>query len=159
MLGRLLNQKALLNTLLVGVLIGGVFAYFNIGKLEDAEIPIKSAVIVTLYPGANAHEVELEVTEVLEKAIQKLENIDNITSRSLPGYSEITVNIETNVTTSEMPQLWDHLRRKVAAAKSSLPQGAYDPIVNDDFGDVYGIFVAVTGEGYELNYLEHKQKL
>lgn len=151
MLGKLLNQKALLNTLLVGVLIGGIFAYFNIGKLEDAEIPIKSAVIVTLYPGANAHEVELEVTEVLEKAIQKLENIDNITSRSLPGYSEITVNIETNVTTSEMPQLWDHLRRKVAAAKSSLPQGAYDPIVNDDFGDVYGIFVAVTGEGYEYD--------
>lgn len=151
MLSKLLKQKALLNTLLVGVLIGGIFAYLNVGKLEDAEIPIKSAVVVTLYPGATAHEVELEVTDVLEKAIQKLENVDNITSRSLPGYSEITINIETSVKTAELPQLWDHLRRKVNAAKSILPQGAYEPIVNDDFGDVYGIFVTVTGEGYEYN--------
>jgi len=149
MLEKLLKQKALLNTLLIGVLIGGIFAYLNVGKLEDAEIPIKTAVVVTFYPGATAHEVELEVTDVLEKSIQKLENIDNITSRSLPGYSEITVNIETGVKTSELPQLWDHLRKKVDAAKMSLPQGANNPIVNDDFGDVYGIFVAVTGEGYE----------
>ncbi len=158
MLEKLLNKKALLNTLLLGVIIGGIFAYLNVGKLEDAEIPIKSAVVITIYPGASAHEVELEVTDVLEKAIQKLENIDNITSRSLPGYSEITVNIETGVKTNDMPQLWDHLRRKVNAAKSSLPQAAYEPIVNDDFGDVYGVFVAITGEGYEYkefyNYVD-----
>ena len=151
MLEKLLKQKALLNTLLFGIIIGGIFAYLNVGKLEDAEISIKSAVIVTMYPGDTAHEVELEVTDVIEKAIQKLENIDNITSRSLPGYSEITVNIETGVRSQKMPQLWDHLRRKVNAVKLSLPQGAYEPIVNDDFGDVYGIFVAVTGEGYEYN--------
>lgn len=151
MLEKFLKQKALLNTILFAVLIGGLFAYFNIGKLEDAEIPIKSAVVVTLYPGATAHEVELEVTDVLEKAIQKLGNVDNITSRSLPGYSEITVNIETGVSTRKMPQLWDNLRRKVNDVKINLPQGAYDPIVNDDFGDVYGIFIAITGESYEYN--------
>ena len=153
MLERILNQKALLNTLLVAVVIGGIFAYQSIGKLEDAEIPIKSAVVMTLYPGATAHEVELEVTEVLEKAIQKLENIDNIESRSLPGFSQITINVEPSVLTKEMPQLWDHLRRKVDAAKTSLPQGAHAPVVNDDFGDVYGIFVAVTGEGYAYSEL------
>ena len=151
MLEKLLKQKTLLNTLLVAVVIGGIFAYLNVGKLEDAEISIKSAVVVTIYPGATAHEVELEVTDVLEKAIEKLENVNNITSRSLPGYSEITVNIKTGYPTRMMPQLWDHLRRKVSAAKSSLPQGAHEPIVNDDFGDVYGLFVAVTGEGYEYN--------
>jgi multidrug efflux pump subunit AcrB len=151
MFEKILKQKALLNTILFAVVIGGLFAYLKVGKLEDAEIPIKSAVVITIYPGATAHEVELEVTDVLEKAIQKLENIDNISSRSLPGYSEITINIEQGVVSKDVPQLWDHLRRKVDAAKTSLPQGAHDPIVNDDFGDVYGIFVAVTADGYEYS--------
>jgi multidrug efflux pump subunit AcrB len=151
MLENLLHKKALLSTLLIAVLIGGLFAYLKIGKLEDAEISIKSAVVVTIYPGATAHEVELEVTDVIEKAVQELENIDEITSRSLPGYSEVTITIESGVPTKEMPQVWDHLRRKVNGVKSSLPQGVHEPIVNDDFGDVYGIFVAVTADGYEYN--------
>ena len=94
MLEALLNKKTLLNTLLIAVILGGLFAYKQIGKLEDAEIAIKSAVIYTIYPGATAHEVELEVTDVLEKAIQKLENIKEIESRSMPGVSEITVEID-----------------------------------------------------------------
>ena len=72
MFERLLNQKAMISTILFAVLFGGIIAYNNIGKLEDAEIPIKAATVVTIYPGATAHEVELEVTDVLEKAIQKL---------------------------------------------------------------------------------------
>jgi len=125
MLEKLLKQKALLNTLLFGIIIGGIFAYFNVGKLEDAEISIKSAVVVTIYLGAIAHEVELEVTDVLEKAIQKLENINKITSRSLPGYSEITVSINSGFPTHKMPQLWDHLRRKVNGAKTSGISASY----------------------------------
>lgn len=153
MLDNLLKQKVLLNTLLIAVFLGGIFSYLKLGKLEDAEIAIKSAVVVTLYPGATAHEVELEVTDPLEKTIQKLENIDDITSRSLPGYSEITINIDPKIGSGEMPQIWDHLRRKVNGIKSQLPQGAQEPIINDDFGDVYGIFVAVTAEGYSYREL------
>ena len=85
MLEKLLNQKAMISTILFAVLFGGIIAYNNIGKLEDAEIPIKAATVVTVYPGATAHEVELEVTDMLEKAIQKLENIDEIRSVSRPG--------------------------------------------------------------------------
>lgn len=153
MLDKLLNRKALLNTLLVGVVLGGVLSYLRIGKLEDAEVAIKSALVITQYPGATAHEVELEVTDVLEKAIQKMENIDDIESRSMPGYSEITVNIDEKITTRQMPQMWDYLRRKVNDVRPQLPQGARAPMVNDDFGDVYGIFAAVTGEGYTYKEL------
>ncbi|WP_297086913.1 efflux RND transporter permease subunit [uncultured Draconibacterium sp.] len=148
MLEKLLNQKAMITTILFAVLIGGFIAYTNIGKLEDAEIPIKSAMVITVYPGATAHEVELEVTDVLEKQIQKLENIDEITSVSRPGVSFITIEIDPVVKTPQLPQLWDHLRRKVNDVKGELPQGAYDPIVNDDFADVYGILYAITAEGY-----------
>ena len=148
MLEKILQQKALISTILFAILIGGIFSYLKIGKLEDAEIPIKSAMVITVYPGASAHEVELEVTDVLEKAIQKLENVDEIKSVSEPGISKITIDIKSTVTTPELPQLWDHLRRKVNDAKGSLPAGAYDPIVNDDFADVYGILYAITADGF-----------
>ena len=152
----------MISTILVAVILGGLIAYNNIGKLEDAEIPIKSAMVITAYPGATAHEVELEVTDVLEKAIQKLENVDEIKSVSEPGLSKITINISPTVTTPELPQLWDHLRRKVGDAKGSLPSGAYDPIVNDDFADVYGILYAITSEGFShkelVEYTEFTEK-
>lgn len=153
MLEKLLNQKAMISTILFAVLFGGLIAYNNIGKLEDAEIPIKAAMVVTMYPGATAHEVELEVTDMLEKAIQKLENIDEIESVSRPGVSIITVYIQPAVKTPQLPQLWDHLRRKVNDAKGNLPAGAMEPIVNDDFADVYGILYAVTAEGFSQEEL------
>jgi len=150
MLSKLLEQKTLITVTLFAVLFGGVFSYMKIGKLEDAEVPMKTAMVITVYPGATAHEVELEVTDVLEKAIQKLENIDNIESTSLSGMSLIKVNIRPEVMTNKLPQLWDHLRRKVNDAKSSLPSAAYEPIVNDDFADTYGILYAVTSDGYTI---------
>ncbi len=158
-LGNVLNMKAFITSLLIAVVIGGVIAFDQIGKLEDPEIPIKSAVIITPYFGASADEVELEVTDVLEEAIQRVENIDFIESRSVPGMSEITINIQPKVRTPQMPQLYDHLRRKINDVKGDLPSGASDPIVLDDFGDVYGIFVSVSGDGYSYeelnNYVEY----
>ena len=147
-LDNILSKKTLLTSLLIAVFFGGIIAFQSLGKLEDAEISVKTAVIITPYPGASAEEVELEVTDVLEKAVERLENIKDIQSRSLPGMSEITVNIDTKVTMKEMPQLWDHLRRKVGDAKRELPHGVMDPIVVDDFGDVYGIFISVSSDGY-----------
>ncbi len=153
MLDKLLKQKAMITTILIAVLLGGIFAYVKMGKLEDAEIPLKTAVVVTVYPGATAHEVELEVTDVMEKAIQQLENIKELESISMPGISRITVNMSSKVKTPDLPQVWDHLRRKVNDAKSSLPSGVMAPIVNDDFADVYGMFFAVTSDGYSLKEL------
>ncbi len=153
MLEKLLNQKAMISTVLLAVVIGGIFSYLKMGKLEDAEIPLKTAMVITVYPGASAHEVELEVSDVLERAIQKLENVDEIKSVSEPGISKITINIQESVNTNDLPQLWDHLRRKINDVKGSLPSGAYEPIVNDDFADVYGMLYAITADGYSLKEL------
>lgn len=150
MLTKILDQKALITATLFAVFFGGLLSYMNIGKLEDAEIPMKTAMVVTVYPGASAHEVELEVTDVLEQAIQKLENIQDIESTSIPGMSKIKVNIRSDVNTSRLPQLWDHLRRKVNDVKVHLPSGAYEPIVNDDFADTYGMLYAVTSDGFSI---------
>ncbi|TRX65929.1 efflux RND transporter permease subunit [Carboxylicivirga sp. M1479] len=151
MLDKILSQKAFLSFIFIALLLGGFYSFNSMGKLEDPEIPVKAAVVITQYPGASAQEVEEEVTDVLEKAIQRLENIDFLESRSTAGLSEITINIKSGVKTDEMPQLWDHLRRKISDVKGSLPANAGDPIINDDFGDVSGIFIAVSNDGYSYH--------
>ncbi|QCZ93281.1 efflux RND transporter permease subunit [Salinimonas iocasae] len=134
--------------LMVTFLIGGIFAVIEIGKLEDPAFAIKQAIITTNYPGATAEEVEEEVTEQLESRIQQLSQLGDITSRSLPGQSQITIELRDDFSGEQLPQAWDELRRKVEAATMTLPQGAAKPVVNDDFGDVYGMFYAVTAEGF-----------
>ncbi|MGQ1946958.1 efflux RND transporter permease subunit [Geofilum sp. OHC36d9] len=154
MLEKILEKKSLLITFFTILVIGGISSFSGLSKLEDPEIPVKAAVVITPYPGASAEEVDMEVTHLMEEAIQKLENIDKIESRSIPGMSQITVTMEGKVTTEELPQIWDHLRRKVNDASSGLPAGASAPIVNDDFGDVYGIFMAVSSDGYTYEELD-----
>ncbi len=125
-------------------LIGGLWGLTSVGRLEDPAFTIKQALVITAYPGASAVEVEQEVTELLESHIQQLPQIKRITSKSKPGLSEITVEIKDTYDKKTMPQVWDELRRKVNDAQKRLPSGTRPSIVNDDFGDVYGIFYAVT---------------
>jgi len=164
MLDNILSKKALLTFVFFAIVVGGLVSFNSMGKLEDPEIPVKAAVIITPFPGASAEEVDKEVTDVLEKAIQRLENVDNISSRSIAGMSEIQVNIKSSVNTDDLPQLWDHLRRKISDAKGSLPANAQEPIINDDFGDVSGIFLAISNDGFAYHefqeYVDHvKQEL
>ncbi len=134
--------------LMVIFLVGGINAIIQIGKLEDPAFAIKQAIVTTYYPGATAREVEQEVTEPIESTIQQLSQLGDITSRSLPGQSQVTVELRDDFSGENLPQAWDELRRKVDAAARSLPQGAGTPIVNDDFGDVYGMYYAITAEGF-----------
>ena len=133
---------------------GGILAYENMGRLEDPEFTIKVAKVVTFYPGASAAEVQSEVTDVLETAIQQLPQLWRITSRSVDGMSIITPEIRQSYTASQMPQIWDELRRKVGDAQSQLPPGVLESIVNDDFGDVFGVYIAITGEGHSYAALK-----
>jgi len=135
--------------------VGGIFAFNSLGRLEDPEYTIKDALIYTPYPGASPLEVEEEVTDKIETKIQELPYIDKIKSKSYPGMSEITVSILKKYDKSKLPQIWDELRRKVNDVAPELPPGVLPSIVNDDYGDVYGIFYAITGEGY--SYPELKQ--
>ncbi|MBU2977111.1 efflux RND transporter permease subunit [Alteromonas sp. C1M14] len=134
--------------LMVIFLVGGLMGVVQIGKLEDPAFAIKSAIVTTSYPGATAEEVEQEITEPLESTIQQLAQLGDINSRSLPGKSQITVEIRDDFNSDNLQQAWDELRRKVSAAALTLPSGASTPVVNDDFGDVYGMFYAVVAEGF-----------
>ena len=129
-------------------LIGGAVSFLNLGRLEDPAFTIKQAVVVTQYPGATSEQVAIEVSEPLESAIQKMEEVDYITSINQPGVSQIDVHIKSTYDGNELPEVWTRLRAKVADAGRHLPTGVSTPLVNDSFGDVFGIFLGVTAEGF-----------
>ena len=143
-------------------LIGGIAAFLGLGRLEDPAFTIKDAMVVTSYPGATPQQVEEEVTYPLEKAIQQLMYVDEVNSISSRGLSQITVTMKNNYGPDDLPQIWDELRRKVTDLKGTLPPGVNDPQVIDDFGDVYGILLAVTGDGYSykelLDYVDYLRR-
>lgn len=140
------NSKLIYFLILVLVL-GGSYSAYLMSKFEDPEIKVKTAVVVTKYPGASAHQVELEVTDVLEKSIRNMGDLDNIESYSYNDYSVIQVELLSTVKDDEVEQHWDGLRRKVNDAADKLPPGAMTPAVVDDFSQVYGMFYALTGDG------------
>lgn len=136
------------------VLIGGLISYLSLGQLEDPEFSIKNAVIVTAYPGASPTEVEEEVTDVIETALQEMGEIKFIESDSRAGLSIVKVEVYPQYWADDLPQIWDKLRRKIRDVEGTLPAGAGRPIIDDEFGDVYGFLFALTGEGYSDKELE-----
>ncbi|WP_263784349.1 efflux RND transporter permease subunit [Salinibacter grassmerensis] len=137
------------------VVVGGVIAFLNLGRLEDPEFTIKRALVVTQYPGATAHEVEEEVSDPIEEAVQEMGKVKEIKSRSSRGRSTLEVEMKSDVIGDAVTQAFDDLRDKVNDAQGRLPPGAGPSAVEDDFGDVYGIFMAITGEGYSKEALKN----
>ncbi len=142
-------KKRVINLVLTASLfIGGLLAYFDMSRLEDPEFTIKEALVITPYPGASAEEVEQEITDEIEIAVQRLGQIDEVESRSERDLSTVTVTIKEQYDKNTLPQVWDELRRKVHDAQSSLPPNAGPSIVLDDYGDVFGVLLVLYGEDY-----------
>ena len=154
-----LSKKPVTILLLALVLAGGLLAYVKMGKLEDAPFTIKQALVLTPYPGASPSEVQSQVTDVLEESIQALGELYYLKTENRAGLSKITVYVKKETRADEMQQLWDKLRRKVSDVQSKLPEGAGPSVVNDDFGDVLGVFYGLTGSGHSYRELEDEAKL
>lgn len=125
-----LNNRALVKFLIAVLVVGGIFSFVSMSKLEDPEIKVKQALVVTVYPGASAHKVELEVTDVLEKEIRAMGDIASVESKSMADLSIITVELESTV---PLPN-WNksgYLRRRVTNAASQLPDGCVTPVVKE----------------------------
>ena len=149
-----LKNRTVTFVLILLISIGGFLSYGNLGRLEDPEFTIKEAVVMTTYPGATAEEVEQEITEPLETAIQQLKQLEEVRSFSRAGVSIIYAEVQDSYDKDTIPQVWDELRRKINAAAADLPPGAGSPSINDDFGDVFGLFFAITGDGYSIDQLQ-----
>lgn len=145
-------------TLVVAVLLllVGYQAYTGMPRLEDPEFTIKDALVITPYAGASPKEVEQEVTDEIETAVQQLGELKEMVSRSERGLSTITVSIKDNYDGETLPQIWDQLRRKVADVQDKLPPRAGTSIVIDDYGDVFGVYLVLYGD--EFSYAELKNQ-
>src|SRR5262252_6389020 len=131
--------------------LGGFVAYLNLGRLEDPEFTIKQALIITPYPGASAEEVAQEVTNPIERAVQQLGQLDRVDSESLRGSSVVIARIKDRYHKDAIPQVWDELRRKINDVQPLLPPSVRGTsMVVDNFGDVFGIFLAISGDGYSF---------
>ena len=150
-----LKNRTVISFATILIIIGGIISYVNLGRLADPTFKIKIALIATPYPGASPKEVENEVSDVIEEAVQKLSVLDHVESVSQEGLSIVYVNLKDTVTPDEIQQVWDELRRKIVDVQGKLPPGSGPSIVNDDFGDVYGIYFAITGE--QSSYAELKE--
>jgi multidrug efflux pump subunit AcrB len=154
-----IRRKTITLVFAVLMVVLGIWSYIHLPRLEDPEFTIKDALIITPYPGASAQEVEKEVSDVIERAVQQLEQLDRVLSRSERGRSTITVTIRDQYDRHTLPQVWDELRRKVSDAQRQLPPGAGPSLVLDDFGDVFGIFYALTGPDFSDAELYETAKL
>lgn len=129
-------------------LVAGFISFGRLARYEDPEFTIKDAVVLTPYPGASPEEVEREVSDRVEKAVQRLGQLEWVESTNHRGLSEIKVHIKDQYDKYSLPQVWDELRRKVGDIQGQLPPGAGPSIVHDDFGDVWGVFLAIYGDEY-----------
>ena len=154
-----IEHKTLTNFLVFLVVVGGIYSYFALGQLEDPDFTVKTAMVMTQYPGATAEEVELEVTDRIETAIQEMPELRYLTSWSRAGLSMIKVEIKQNITAEQLPQVWDLMRRKIGDAVPQMPPGVLKPNIMDDFSFVFGFVLAVTGDGYSYAELEDYVKL
>ena len=150
-------EKKVISWMLILIFgVGGMAAFFSLGQLEDPPFTIKEAKIIVGYPGASAQQVEEEVTYPVEQALQQMSSLDKVKSTSSAGLSQITPQIERTYGGAELEQEWDNLRRRVRdmVIRGELPPGTSEPVILDDFGDVFGLMFAVTGPGYSYGELE-----
>ena len=144
-----MRRPVLFWSLMAAILVAGVLSFVQMPKLEDPAVSAKQAMVVVAWPGASAHEMELKVAQTMEDELRALPNVKKVKTECRNGSATFTVEFLMTVLNRDLEQHFDLLRRKVAAAALRLPQGCYSPVVVDDMMDVYGIFYALTSDGYD----------
>ena len=149
-----MQRRTLFWSMMVLIVALGILTYIRMPKLEDPAVSVKQASVVVLYPGADTKRVEKDVVTILEEQLRALPDVKKISSTVKPGQALIQVEFNFETPIEEVEQHFDLVRRKVADTEMLLPPGVMSPIVIDDMMDVYGIFYALSGEGYEPEELE-----
>lgn len=153
-----IEKKTFTQFVVLLLVVGGLASYMSLGRLEDPDFTVKTSVIFTLYPGASPEEVELEVTDRIEQAIQEMPQLDTIYSMSRAGLSIIKVDMKQQYWADSLPQVWDEMRKKIRDVLPQMPPGVLKPEIVDDFSFVFGFVLAMTGDGYNYAEIEHYAK-
>ncbi|WP_300330236.1 efflux RND transporter permease subunit [Accumulibacter sp.] len=151
-----LRHRTLVAYLIVVLMLAGVISYLRLGRAEDPDFTFKAMVVRTLWPGATAHEVELQVTERIEKRLQDVPWVDVVRSQTRAGDSLITILLKDYTPKKEVPEAWYQVRKKIGDIRNTLPQGVLGPYFNDEFGDTFISIFALTGDGFDLAALRRE---
>ena len=151
-----LRHRSLVAYLIVVLMLAGIFSYFRLGRAEDPDFTFKAMVVRTLWPGATAPEVQLQITERIEKKLQEVPWVDVLRSQTRPGESLITVLLKDYTPKKEVPDSWYQVRKKIGDMRHTLPQGVVGPFLNDEFGDTFVTIFALTGDGFDLAALRRE---
>jgi multidrug efflux pump len=143
-----LEHPALTRYLMVALMVLGMASYFQLGQDEDPPFTFRAMVVQTYWPGATAQQVAEQVTDKLERTLQEVPYADKIRSYSKPGESQIILELKDYSKPSEVPQVWYTVRKKIGDMRATLPQGVVGPFFNDEFGDVFGVIYALSGDGF-----------
>ncbi len=151
--GIAIKRKVVTYTIFLILIISGVSSYFSMEKAEDPGFEIKTATITTLWPGASTAQMDELVSDKIEKIVQDIEELDWIESKNRPGLSTVYVNLVPSLD-RPLQDIWDELRRKIGDnGPKDLPKGVIGPLINDEFGDVFGTLITVTGHDYSYKEL------
>ena len=151
-----LRHRSMVAYLILVLVIGGVLSYFKLGRAEDPDFTFKVMVVRTLWPGATATEVELQVTEKIEKKLQDVSNVDIVRSNSKPGESLVFITLKDSAPKKEVQDAWYQVRKKIGDIKHTFPAGIQGPFINDEFGDTFINIFALTGDGFDLPRLRQE---
>ena len=151
-----LKNKGLVWYFIIILLIGGIFSYEKLGRMEDPQFTIRQMLVTAAWPGATAEQMEQQVTDKLEKKLQDTPGLDYIQSYSREGKAVIYVNLRQDIETSQIRSTWKEVRNLCDDLKKDLPDGVYGPYYNDRFDDVYGSVYAITGDGYSYEEMRER---
>jgi multidrug efflux pump len=149
----LANRPLVLYIMLVLAVVGA-WSYTRLGQSEDPPFTFKAMVIRTVWPGATSDEVAREITDRIEKEVMETGRYEEINSYSRPGVSQVIIIARESIKTTELPQLWYDVRKKVGDIRGTLPQGTVGPFFDDEFGDTFGNIYALTGDGFDYAVLK-----
>ena len=148
-----LRHRSMVAYLIIVLMLGGALSYFKLGRAEDPDFTFKAMVVRTLWPGATASEVELQVTERIEKKLQETPWVDVIRSSSKSGESLIFIVLKDYTPKKEVPEAWYQVRKKIGDIRHTFPAGVQGPFINDEFGDTFINIFALTGDGFDIGVL------
>ncbi|ULU24218.1 efflux RND transporter permease subunit [Dyella terrae] len=143
-----LRHQSLVFFVMVMVAVFGMLSYSRLSQSEDPPFTFKVMVVQTFWPGADAKQVQEQVTDRISRKLQETPSIDFLRSYSRPGESLIFFNIKDSAPASSVPDTWYQVRKKVGDIATQLPPGVQGPFFNDEFGDVYTNIYALEGDGF-----------
>ncbi len=144
--------------ILLTVVVWGTVAATLLPRQEEPVLTWRLANVVTRLPGATPERVESLITDVLERYVEEVDEVEHIYSVSRAGVSLLQIELSDEVTTAA--PVWQKVRQKLTRATIELPDGVIGPDLDDEIMGTFAQLIALSGESSDFRALkDHAQRL